>query len=265
MEQAHAVRKMWAAGDYATVGDLFAAAGRALVDEVEVSGLDVLDVASGTGNTAMAAARNGGRVTGLDLTPELLDVARERADREGLRIRWIESDMTTLPFADQEFDRVLSTFGAMLAPDPAAMAAELLRVCRPGGLVAVTAWRPDAAYSKLGTVLGQFFPKPDEPMPDPTDWARPERITTFFAGLPAAVTMLERTVTIGWNSVDDAITMLATRCGPVIGAVAALTEQGDWPAAHEAMAEMLAGENIASDGSLTIDMPYLVTIARRSS
>src|SRR5215470_6406617 len=158
--QLDAVRQMWAAGDYTTFGDLFASVGSSLVEQVAVAGLDVLDVATGTGNTALAAARAGGRVTGMDITPELLAVACERAAAQALDVRWIEGDMRKLDFPDASFDRVLSTFGAMTAPEPAAMAAELLRVCRPRGLVATTAWSADAAMSRLGDVVARFFPFP---------------------------------------------------------------------------------------------------------
>src|SRR5256885_1267431 len=117
-----AARALWASGDYASWGDLFADVGERVLAETSVDELDVLDVATGTGNTAIAAARAGARVTGLDLTPELLEIARQRAETAGLDIRWLDGDMTALPFADESFDRVLSTFGVMLAPDRPAMA-----------------------------------------------------------------------------------------------------------------------------------------------
>ncbi|MDQ3537213.1 MAG: class I SAM-dependent methyltransferase [Actinomycetota bacterium] len=136
-ERRAAARALWARGDYATVGDLVAGAGPALCERVGVAGLDVLDVGTGTGNTALASARAGGRVTGVDLTPELLAVARRRADAAGLQVEWREADALSLPCPDAAFDRVLSTFAVMFAPDPRRAASELVRVCRPGGVIGV--------------------------------------------------------------------------------------------------------------------------------
>jgi ubiquinone/menaquinone biosynthesis C-methylase UbiE len=256
-------RTMWASGDYASWGDLFAGVGGQLVEELGVHDLDVLDVATGTGNTAIAAARAGGRVTGLDITPKLLAIAAERADAATLDIRWIESDMTTMPVPEQSFDRVLSTFGVMLAPDRPAMAAELLRVCRPGGVVAITNWSADAGMSKLGAIVGGFFPPPEQAPPDPTDWAVPELVTTYFADLPATITTASRTIGVRWPSADAAAEMIEKGCGPLTGAVAALRENGDWPKARAAIVEMLEAEAGPEPGGLTVDMPYLLTVARR--
>ncbi|MGI8648024.1 MAG: class I SAM-dependent methyltransferase [Mycobacteriales bacterium] len=263
MEKAGAVAHKWAAGDYATVGDKFANVGQGLVDEVGVAGLDVLDVAAGTGNTAIPAAKAGGRVTAVDITPELLAIARARADVAGVTVRWTEGDMTALPYPDRSFDRVLSTFGVFLATDRPAMAAELVRVCRPGGLVAVTAWRPSSAFSKLEGVIESFLPNTDTAAPKPTDWGRPQLVTTFFAGQPVTVITSKRFVTMHWSSVGDAITMESTQFGPLLGPVAEVKRLGKWPAARVALEEMLASENIGSGGTLVIDMPYLLTIARR--
>ncbi|MDL4776698.1 MULTISPECIES: class I SAM-dependent methyltransferase [Thermomonosporaceae] len=266
MEQTEAMRKMWAAGDYVTFGDLFAEVGRALVDEIGVDGLHVLDVATGTGNTAIAAAEAGAaRVAGQDITPELLRSARERSETRGLNIEWGEGDMRNLVYPDGSFDRVLSTFGAMGAPEPALMAAELLRVCRPGGAVASTAWSPEAGFSKVGDVVSRFLPQPDggsAPAHDPADWARPEKVPAFFADLPVELSLLERSIDVKWESAEDAATMITTRCGPLTGAVSALKESGRWPEAYAALTEMLAAQSKDGTGSLTIEMPYLLTIAR---
>jgi ubiquinone/menaquinone biosynthesis C-methylase UbiE len=269
-------RAMWAAGDYPSWGDRFIEVGRTLVTEVGVAGLDVLDVATGHGTTAIAAAKAGGRVTGLDFTPELLDAARKRARDAGVDITWIEADMMSAPLPDRSFDRVLSSFGAMAAPDPSAMAAELVRLCRRGGVIASTAWSVDAAFSKLGGVVGQFLAmgqkqqeqqrqdgKQDK-QPLPTDWAEPELVESYFEGLPVTVTTTPRTVAVTWSSVDEAIDNISTQCGPLIGAIETLKKNGDWDNARTALVELLEGEARSMDGELTIDMPYAVTIARRT-
>jgi SAM-dependent methyltransferase len=261
VDRVRASRAMWAAGDYGTVGDLLAGVARELVAEVGVRGLDALDVATGTGNGAIAAARAGGHVTALDLTPELLVVARRRAEAAGVQVRWVEGDMVALDLADRSYDRVLSTFGAMFAPDPAAMAGELVRVCRPGGVVAVTAWSPDGVFGRLGPTLSRFLPEAPAAAVDPIDWGRPARVVEFFAGLPVDVTTVERTVRVEWSSVDALVAMLADLSGPVLSARAALEANGSWQEALAAMAELFAADNKA-DGSLVVDVPYLRTRAQ---
>jgi len=261
MGKSDAIAKKWSAGDYATVGDKFAKVGQGLVDEVGVAGLDVLDVAAGTGNTSIPAAKTGGRVTALDITRELLAIAHTRGEAAGVAVRWTQGDMTALPYPDQSFDRVLSTFGAFLAADRPAMAAELVRVCRPDGLVALTAWRPSSAFSKLENVIASFLPS--TAVAEPADWGRPELVTMFFTGQPVTVTTSQRFVTMQWSSVDDMITMESTQFGPLLGPVAEVKRLGKWQDARVALVELLNSENTANDGSLVIEMPYLLTIARR--
>lgn len=263
MDPLDVARRMWASGDYASWGDLFAGVGEDLVAEVGVTDLDVLDVATGTGNTAIAARRAGGRVTGLDLTPELLAIARRRAEAQEVDVEWVEGDMSAMPFPGQSYDRVLSTFGVMLAPDRHGMAAELVRLCRPGGIVAITNWSSDAAMAKLGAIVGGFFPPPEQRLPDPTEWAVPELVRSYFDGLPVTISTARRTVPVVWPSVDVALEMIRNGCGPLTGAVTALQDNGEWPKARTALAEMLEAEAISDADGLTVEMPYLRTITRR--
>ncbi|TWF81642.1 methyltransferase family protein [Pseudonocardia hierapolitana] len=256
---------VWAVGNYAGWGDRFSAVGTRLVAEVGVEGFDVLDVATGHGPTAIAAARAGGRVTGLDITPELLAIARRRAHEAGVRVDWVEADMTAMPFPDRSFDRVLSTFGAMAAPDHRGMATELVRLCRPGGVIASTAWSLDSVYSKIGGIVGGLLAGDDEddaePGPMPTDWADPDAVRSIFAGLPVTVETVARTVTVRWPSIEALIDVLP-EFGPLAGAVEALRAAGTWDAARTALAEMLAAES-SSSTELVAEVPYAVTIATR--
>ncbi|TQM45663.1 class I SAM-dependent methyltransferase [Pseudonocardia cypriaca] len=258
---------VWAVGDYASWGDRFSEVGTNLVAVVGVEGLDVLDVATGHGPTAIAAARAGGRVTGLDLTPELLAIARRRGDAAGVRIEWVEADMTAMPFPDRSFDRVLSTFGAMAAPDQRAMAAELVRVCRPGGAIASTAWSPDSVYSKIGGIVFGLLAVDEEPNhqaneepgPMPTDWADPDAVRSIFADLPVSVETTACTVTVRWPSADALLDALP-EFGPLAWAVEELRTDGRWDAARRALTEMLVAES-SSDAELVIDVPYVLTLA----
>jgi len=131
-------RAMWAAGDYAALSEEIAGVGELLVERVAVTaGMRVLDVASGTGNAALPAARRGAEVTALDLVPELLEAGQAKASRAGVEIAWVEGDAESLPFEDESFERVLSTFGHMFAPRHRETADEMARVCRKGGLAGI--------------------------------------------------------------------------------------------------------------------------------
>ncbi|QBI19081.1 class I SAM-dependent methyltransferase [Egibacter rhizosphaerae] len=143
-ERASRAREVWSLGDYERVGARWAQAPRDVVASLDVAGQAVLDVGCGTGEAALAAARAGAAgVTACDPTPELLAVARDRASAGGLSVAWDEGEAQELPYPDASFDLVLSTFGVMFAPDAHAAAAELVRVCRPGGRIVTTAWTPD--------------------------------------------------------------------------------------------------------------------------
>ncbi|GAA2572903.1 class I SAM-dependent methyltransferase [Pseudonocardia hydrocarbonoxydans] len=145
------LRATWSAGDYAEVArQVIPDLGAALVRAAGVlPGNRVLDVAAGAGNAALPAASQGADVVAADITPELLDAGRAEADRRGLSVEWVEADAAAMPFADGEFDVVLSCVGVMFAPDQQAAAAELLRVCRPGGTVALLSWTPTGFIGDL--------------------------------------------------------------------------------------------------------------------
>jgi len=152
-------QQVWSAGDFAKIGNRAQIVGERLCETVDLLPDErVLDVACGSGNAALAASRRFGEAVGVDYVPELLANGRERAAAEGLDVEFVEGDAQELPFEDAAFDVVLSTFGAMFAPDQAKTAAELLRVCRPGGRIGMANWMPDGLV---------FFPDRDVPDPPP--------------------------------------------------------------------------------------------------
>jgi predicted PurR-regulated permease PerM/SAM-dependent methyltransferase len=167
-----ALRAMWANGDYPRYArEMYPEMGPALVQAAGIGPQDrVLDVAAGAGSVALPAARTGARVVASDLTPELLFAGRRAADAEGLVLDWIEADAATLPFADGEFDVVTSAIGAIYSPDQEATAAELVRVCRPGGTIALANWPPDSWPADLWQVLDPFLPARRRRLPSPTAW-----------------------------------------------------------------------------------------------
>ena len=150
-------RAIWASGSYATVAERLIddVPPRHLLGRLSIEpGMDVLDLAAGTGNVAIRAARLGARVTALDLTPELFDRGRERAARAGVEIEWLEGDVENLPFADGSFDRVLSTFGIQFAPRHEVAAREAVRVTRPGGMIGLINWTPQGHIGRVLKAVG---------------------------------------------------------------------------------------------------------------
>lgn len=254
-------RDVWRVGSYAVVGDLFAAAGADLVDLVDVAGQRVLDVACGTGNTSLAAARAGAeRVVGVDLTPELLAEAGRRAATADLadRVEWREADMAALPVEDASFDRVVSTFGAMFAIDQHQVAAELLRACRPGGTVGVTAWSHGSLFDEMTGVFLGFVPEPPPPAPGPRDWADPALLPAIFGVEPGILTVQERAVEWVAPSAPAAVDLLARASGPVVMLRLALGDR--WPAARDAAIELFARRGRPGpDDTLGLELGYTAT------
>src|SRR5947209_7926248 len=164
------LKASWMAGDFGQIANFTVKAAEEFIARTEISpGARVLDVACGTGNTAIPAARAGGLVTGVDIATNLLEQARRRAAAEQLEIHFREGDAEALPVGDHEFDVVLTMFGAMFAPRPERVAAELIRVCRPGGLIAMGNWTPGGFVGKTFQVTSKMVPLPPG-VPAPVLW-----------------------------------------------------------------------------------------------
>lgn len=250
---------VWGMGNYPSFAELIDGAAILTVERAGVSpGEHVLDVATGTGNAALRAARAGAKVTGLDLSPQLLEIARARARDEGLEIEWVEGDVEELPFPDGTFDRVLSVFGAMFAPRHARTGAELLRVTRPGGTLALTTWVPEG-------VMGRMIAAPGLPTPDggesPVLWGVEEHARAALAGAQE-LSFEPATVTFRAQSVEDYLASLQENLGPLIAARAALEAAGRWPEAEARLHDLYAGANKATDGTMSVDAEYLLILAR---
>ena len=256
-------RAMWSAGDYPDIARHIESAAEELVSLAGVrAGQDVLDVATGSGNCALLAALFGAKVTGLDLTPELFEAARSRCAEAGVDVELIEGDAEELPFADDSFDRVLSTFGVMFAPRHEQAAAELVRVCRPGGVIGVTAWTPEGVNGQMFKTVGSHMPPPPPELKPPTLWGNEQHVRTLFADSGAELEFARRMVTFSDESPEAWFEYNERVLGPLVLAKAGLEPQGKWDALREDLVRLYRGANQATDGSLRVEGEYLVTIAR---
>ena len=186
----------WTLGDYSRIAELIAAMGPALVQAAGVGpGHRVLDVGAGTGNATLPAAATGAQVIGTDVAPELMAVGERAARASGLAITWQVADAQALPFPDAAFDVVLSVVGAMFAPDHEATARELLRVCRPGGTIAMANWTPEGEVGRFFAILARYGPP--SPGPAPTAWGDPATVIRLLA--PATVTTTRSHVRLAFD------------------------------------------------------------------
>ncbi len=254
-------RAMWALGDYDASARVFAPSADVLLRAAGVAaGMDVLDVATGTGNVALAAARAGARVTGCDLTPALLAIARARAEEDGLEVAWHEADVEALPFADASFDAVLSSFGAMFAPRPEVAAAELFRVLRPGGVAGLLSWTPEGSNGPLLAVMRDHLPQPPG-TPRPDRWGEEAFMRTLLAPHASSVEFSRDEVVWRFPSREAARAFHEEKVPPAIALRRALPPErySEALAALEAAQEPFITEE--PDG-IVMPAEYLVTIAR---
>ena len=253
-------RVMWSVGDYPSIAQRIEVASATLVASMGVTeGTRVVDVATGSGNAALVAAALGGEVTGLDITPELLEVARERAQEAELPVEFIEGDAEALPFGDADFDRVMSVFGVMFAPDQQRAADELARVCRPGGRIGVCAWTPDGVNGRMFGVLATRMPPPPQGFMPPVLWGTEERLRQLFAGTDAELAFERRDVVFEDESADAWVTYNEGALGPVIMARQALGEEA-WEGARDDLISLYEDANEAEDGTLLFRAEYLETV-----
>ena len=171
-------RAMWASGNYPTMVDTFLLPlGPRLVEACGIgSGMRVLDVAAGTGNASIPAAERGASVTASDLTPELFEAGRRRAETAGVELEWVEADAENLPFEDESYDVVMSSIGAMFAPRHQAVADELIRVCRRGGTIGLLSWTPEGMLGALFRTMGPFAAPPPPGAQPPPLWGSEDHL-----------------------------------------------------------------------------------------
>jgi ubiquinone/menaquinone biosynthesis C-methylase UbiE len=260
-------RAMWASGDYPDMVETFLLPlGPRLVEACGIGPDDVvLDVAAGTGNASIPAARAGGQVTASDLTPELLQAGRARAAREGLTLEWVQADAEHLPFGEESFDVVISSIGAMFAPHHQQVADELIRVCRPGGKVGLLSWTPEGLVGALFRTMGPFVPAPPPGAQPPPLWGSEQHIAELF-GEHVDFGLRERDVleVTAFEHPRDFGEHFKARYGPTIAARANAAKTGREAELDAALDELCEEWNRGTPGDARFEMEYLLAVGTRS-
>jgi ubiquinone/menaquinone biosynthesis C-methylase UbiE len=250
-------KTMWGRGNYAAVAERISQAGELVIERSGLEpGMDLLDVACGTGNATIPAARAGARATGLDFSPELLEIARERGSDAMVEVEWVEGDAQELPFEDASFNRVISTFGHMFAPDHRRTAQEMLRVCRPGGTIAVACWTPEGALGRMVRALAELVPPPPSD-PPAVLWGTEEHQRELLGDGEFERHEIE------WEdeSVESYAQFMLESFGPLLNARELLAErEGEL---DEAFRAFLERENLNDDGTLRFSGEYLLAVVPR--
>jgi ubiquinone/menaquinone biosynthesis C-methylase UbiE len=255
----------WASGDYAVIGTTLQLVGEQLAEACDLRFDErVLDVAAGNGNATLAAARRGGRVMSTDYVGSLLERGAERARAERLddRIEFRVADVEALPFDTASFDVVLSTFGVMFAPDHARSAAEMLRVCRPGGRIGMANWTPDGFIGQVFKTLGRQLPPPPGLQP-PSLWGVEAHLRALFGADAAQIAVTPRMFNFRYRSAAHFIEVFRTWYGPVHKAYASLPADKAEVLTQE-LTELLNRLDRSGGGALIVPSEYLdVVITRR--
>jgi SAM-dependent methyltransferase len=257
------LKGMWMAGDFGQIARHIETGAEDFIARLAPQpGERVLDVACGSGNLAIPAARAGAIVTGADIATNLLEEASARAASEGLTIKFDEGDAEALPYADAYFDTVVTMFGAMFAPRPELVAAELTRVCRPGGRIAMANWTPEGFVGQMFKVTGKHVPPPPT-MPSPLKWGDEEtvreRLRDGIADLQLTRQMCEFKYPFPPAEVVETFRMYY---GPTQRAFAALDDDAQ-AALRKDLEQLWTEHNQATDGTTQIDGEYLEVVATR--
>jgi ubiquinone/menaquinone biosynthesis C-methylase UbiE len=260
-------RAMWASGDYPGMVETFLLPlGPRLVNAAGIGpGMRVLDVAAGTGNASIPAAQAGADVTASDLTPELFEAGRERAAAEGVELEWVEADAENLPFDDESFDVVMSSIGAMFAPHHQAVADELVRVCRPGGTIAMLNWTPEGMIGALFRTIGPFAPAPPPGAQPPPLWGGEDHLAELFGDRVDFGTLERRMLEItAFEHPRDYGEHFKEKYGPTIAARANASKEGREAEFDEALDSFCDEWNLGTDEQARFEKEYLIAVGKRT-
>lgn len=259
-------RAMWALGDYpALATNVISSLGPALVAACDIGQGDrVLDVAAGSGNAAIPAARAGADVVASDLTPELLDAGREFAERDGLALTWQQADAEALPFSDNKFDVVMSCLGVMFAPHHQAGADELVRVCRPGGTIGLLNWTPEGFIGQLFATMKPYAPPPPPGAQPPPLWGNEDHVRALFGDQVTDLDVRRRIVTIDqFARPEDFLDYFKVRYGPTIAVYRNVADDPERTAALDGELVALTRKFNRGDTTAVMDWEYLLITARK--
>jgi SAM-dependent methyltransferase len=256
------LKATWMSGDFDKIAQIIAAGGEEFIARLQLKpSARVLDVACGTGNLSIPAARIGANVTGVDIATNLLAKARERAQAEGVQIQFDEGDAENLPYGDAEFDEVVTMFGAMFAPQPQLVARELARVCKPGGRVAMANWTPGGFVGQIFKTTGQHVTPP--PTPSPLLWGDEATVRERLADDFTDLEFIPRDLVMAFPMTPpEAVEFFREWYGPTQRAFASLDEKGQSALRHDLEA-LWTRNNVATDGTTSIPAEYLEVRAVR--
>ncbi|HEU4480604.1 MAG TPA: class I SAM-dependent methyltransferase [Actinomycetota bacterium] len=258
-------RVVWSLGDYTRIEHFLRPASQAVVEACEVRpGMTVLDVGAGTGNLTLEAAGRGADVIASDLTPSMIERGKARSRSAGLDITWHEADAQNLPFEDNTFDVVASVFAAMFAPDADGVVREMLRVTKPGGMVALTSWAEEGYTGQTLDLARRYAPPPPEGTDTPVSWGNEDLARMRFEKHAASVDVLRKAITWKFDSTEEARSFLENEAPPIVAAKMAMPP--------ERFAEMLDETeklqeryNRGEGGRVVVDSDYLVVLGRKAS
>jgi SAM-dependent methyltransferase len=250
-------------GDYGVFAKYLEPGAVEFFQRLEITpGMRVLDVACGAGQLALMAARAAAVVTGVDIATNLVEQARTRARAEGLSVRFEEGDAEILPYGDASFDVVVSLIGAMFAPRPELVASELLRVCRPGGLVAMANWTPGGFVGQMFKTIGRHVPPPPG-VPSPVLWGDETTVRQRLGDGTADLRMTKRMYPFAYPFPPaEVVDYFRTYCGPANRAFGALDAQGQAALQHD-LEQLWSAHNRAEPGATRVEAEYLEVIATR--
>ena len=252
----------WSSGDYAVVGATLQIVGEELCEALDLrSGQKVLDVAAGNGNITLAAARRWCDVVSTDYVPALLNRGRARAAADGLTITFKEADAEALPFADASFDAVVSTFGVMFTPNQDQAAAELLRVCKPGGKIGLANWTPEGFIGQMFKTLGKYLPPPAGAK-SPALWGTRGRLNEMFGPGSVSLKSEPRNFMFRYRSAEHFMELFRTYYGPMLKAFAAL-DDAKQKGLNDDLLALIARLNKSGDSTMVVPGEYLEVVVTK--
>lgn len=258
------LKATWMAGDFGQIAKAYAPGAAEFVDRLNLQpGEQVLDVACGTGNLTIPAAKSGASVTGQDISPNLLEQGRAWAKSEGLAIRFDENDAEALPYDDASFDSVISMFGTMFTPQPDITAAELVRTCRPGGRIALANWTPEGFIGQMFKIVGKHVP-PAPGVPSPLLWGNETTVRERLNGSVADLHLTRRSITFNFPFTPaEVVDSFRQYYGPTFKAFGALDEKGQ-TALQEELEQHWLAHNQSKNGVTRVESEYLEVVAIRA-